>query len=277
MNYKVKKDSTILKFLQEVNQGWSKKKIKSLLSFHAILLNGKVLKRLEDVVKEGQTVTIKEKQKEVKDKRLKILYEDEYFIAVNKPYGMLSVSDHTKEETMYQIVNHYVKTNEKKRIYVLHRLDKDTSGVLVFVKDEKMKYRMQEKWNDYVSVREYYAVVEGTGLKKGTYQSYLNETSTYYVYSSKEGKKAITHYETLKEGKHTSLVRVNLETGRKNQIRVHMMELHHPIVGDKKYGSKMNPMKRLGLHARKLEFLNPVTKKHVIIEAPIPNEFQKLI
>lgn len=281
MKYHVKETQTILEFLQKVNQGWSKSKIKSLISYHSILVNNKVIKRFDTVVTSGQIVEIRDTKKIPQDKRLKILYEDDDFIAVDKPAGILSVSDASKEETMYQIVSHYVKTqNHHAKIFVLHRLDKDTSGVLVFSKDEKLKYRMQDKWNELVTCREYIAVVEGNISKEtGTISTYLNETSTYRVYSTKkkeEGKLAITHYKKIKEEKGYTWLQINLDTGRKNQIRVHMGVLHTAIAGDKKYGAKTDPFKRLALHANKLVFTHPVTKKQIIIEAPLPSVLKKV-
>lgn len=281
MKYTVKEEQTILEFLQKINSGWSKKKIKSLLYYQSIFIQKKGVKKLEEKVFPGQIVEIKDTKKIVQDKRLKILYEDQDFIAVDKPAGILSISDATKEETMYQIVSHYVKEkNPKNKIFVLHRLDKETSGVLVFSKNEKMKYRMQENWNHLVKEREYIAIVEGSiPNQKGTIKTYLVESSTHFVYvtkNQKEGKLSITNYEKIKEENGYTWLRINLETGRKNQIRVSLKELHTVVAGDKKYGSKKNPFNRLGLHATKLSFQNPVTKEVITIKSPLPNTLKRV-
>ena len=229
----------------------------------------------------GSIVTIKKEEKEKKDPRLKILYEDENFIAADKPAGLLSVMDASKEETMYQIVSHYVKSkNRKQKIFVLHRLDRETSGVLLFSKNEKLKYQLQADWNSYVKTRSYIAIIEGTiKQEEGTITSYLTESKNYYVHSTKQGKDAklaITHYKKIKEEKGYTWLNVTLETGRKNQIRVHMKELGHPIAGDKKYGAKTNPFKRLALHANLLEFTLPKQEKKIRIESPLPNSLKRL-
>lgn len=281
MQYTVKEEQTILEFLQKINSGWSKKKIKSLMSYRSIFVQKRAVKRLDEKVFVGQMVEIKDTKKIVQDKRLIILYEDQDFIAVDKPAGILSVSDATKEETMYQIVSHYMKEkNPKNKIFVLHRLDKETSGVLVFAKNEKMKYRMQENWNHLVKEREYIAIVEGfISQQKGTIKTYLVESSTHFVYitkNSKEGKLSITNYEKLKEENGYTWLRINLETGRKNQIRVSLKELHTVVTGDKKYGAQKDPFKRLGLHATKLSFQNPVTKQVITIKSPLPNTLKRV-
>ncbi len=279
MKYLGKEKITILEFLQEKNQ-YSKAKVKSLLSYHAILCNQKVLRRIDEIIQFGDVIEIKKKEKVFIDPRLQILYEDTDFIAVNKPFGLLSIKDKTKEETMYQIVSSYLKEKEKNsHIFVLHRLDKDTSGVLVFAKKEKIKYQMQAKWNSLVTLREYIALVEGNMKKeKGRIETYLDETSTHLVYStSKEkGKLAITNYNVIKRKNGYTYLRITLETGRKHQIRVSMKDLGYPIAGDKKYGAKTDPFKRLMLHASKIEFINPNTKKKILIEAPLPNALKKI-
>ena len=171
-------------------------------------------------------------------------------------------------------------TNKKNRIFVVHRIDRDTSGVLMFAKSSKVKNMFQDDWNNLVSVRGYVAVVEGTfNEKEGTYESWLLETSTHIVFSSDrkgDGKKSITHYRVLKESKKYSILEVRIDSGRKNQIRVHMRENGHPIVGDEKYQASSNPLGRLGLHANILEFVHPITKKTMRFEAKIPPIFNKL-
>lgn len=277
MKYTVKEDGTILEFLEQINSGWSKKKIKSLISYDSIFINQKKVKKIEEKVKVGDVVFIYDTKKKPKDNRLHILYEDEYLIAVEKPSGMLSIKDASMEESMYQIVRRYINETSHKKLFVLHRLDKETSGVLLFSKDEKLKYRMQAHWDEYIKKREYYAVVEGKlEKKKGTIKSYLEEEKNYFVHSTtkEKGKLAITHYQVKKEKNGFSYLEVSLDTGRKNQIRVHMKECGHPVVGDKKYGSTCNPFHRLGLHASKLTFYHPIKKEEITISSKIPKELQ---
>ena len=177
------------------------------------------------------------------------------------------------------MVSDYVKKNYHKYIFVVHRIDQDTSGVLLFAKDEKIRDKMQENWNNIVKKRGYLALVDGKISGKGTIHTYLKENRSQFVYSSKhdEGKEAITHYEVIKNNNNYSLLQVFIDTGRRNQIRVHLSEKGHPIVGDKKYKCKTNPLKRLCLHANILEFIHPVTKKLIHIESDMPIEIKKLV
>ena len=178
------------------------------------------------------------------------------------------------------MISDYVKSNNKKNyIFVVHRLDQDTSGVLMFCKNEKIRDRMQENWNTVVKKRGYIALVDGRMNGNGTIRSFLMEDRRQFVYSSKsgQGKEAITHYEVIKNNNNYSMLQVFIDTGRRNQIRVHLSEHGFPIVGDKKYRCKSNPVKRLCLHANMLEFIHPVSKKLISIKCDIPEEFRKLI
>jgi len=212
---------------------------------------------------------------------LNILYEDDYLIAINKPSGLLSISnDKEKIVTAYRMVSDYVKTGGKNRfIFVVHRLDQDTSGILMFCKNEKIRDKMQDNWNTIVKKRGYVALVDGKINGNGTFRSFLMEDRNQFVYSSKNGhgKEAITHYNVIKNNHDYSLVQVFIDTGRRNQIRVHFSESGHPIVGDKKYGCRTNPVKRLCLHANMLEFIHPVSKKMVSIKCDVPSEISGLI
>ena len=190
-------------------------------------------------------------------KKLDIIYEDKEIIVVNKEAKLLTIStDKVKNHTLYNEVSNYVKKQyPKNKIFVVHRLDKDTSGVILFVKNEKIKKAFQDNWENIAIKREYVALVEGNNIGKGIIKSYLFETKTLQVLSSNnpnKGKLAITEYESIKESKKYSLVKINILTGRKNQIRVHLNLIGHSIVGDKKYGALTNPLNRLGLHATRL-------------------------
>lgn len=212
-------------------------------------------------------------------KKLDIIYEDKEFLVVNKPPKLLTIAtDKERVHTLYHEASEYVKKQHKKnRIFIVHRLDRETSGVVIFAKNEVLKLELQAHWNELAINREYLALVEGKLTSSGTIKSYLKETKTLLTYSSnkKDGKLAITHYKPLVSNPKQTLVEIHIDTGRKNQIRVHMKGLGHPILGDKKYGSKKDPYHRMCLHASKVELIHPKTKKHYLFEARIPNEFKK--
>jgi RluA family pseudouridine synthase len=211
----------------------------------------------------------------MKKEKIKIIYEDKFIIVVDKPAHLLTIAtEKEKDQTMYHKVLMYEKKkNKNNRIYIVHRLDKDTSGLLLFAKDEKTKEYFQNNWTNVI--RKYVAVVEGKVEKKeDTIKSYIKEEKNFISHSSnKDGKLAITNYKLLNTSKSYSLLEIDIKTGRKNQIRVHMKEMNHPIIGDKKYGSKTNPLKRLGLHANILEFIHPITKETIHLESKIPDNF----
>lgn len=273
----VKEESELLKYLLHKFNKLSRNSVKNMLTNKQIVVNGKIVTKYDYLLKEGDKISFNGK----KDKMgLKIIYEDDLFLVIDKPSNLLTVAtDKEKEKTAYVEVNKCVKQNNpKNKIFVLHRLDKDTSGVLVFCKNEIVKNELQDKWNDIVTRREYYAVVEGNIAKKeGTIKSYLKESKTKMVYSTSkyEGKLAITEYKVIKENNKYSLVNINLLTGKKNQIRVHFKDLGNPLVGDKKYGSIINPISRLCLHASKLSFT--YNNKEYTFEAEIPSKMKSLL
>lgn len=214
-----------------------------------------------------------------KNEKLKILYEDKYIIIIDKPSNMLSISTNkVKDNTLYRRVSDYVKKQHKSnKIFVVHRLDKDTSGIILFAKTEEVKRVLQREWDK--TKRNYVALVEGKVKTTGTIKSYLKETKTLYTYSTteKSGKLAITNYKPIIKSKEYSILDINILTGRKNQIRVHMKDIGHPIVGDKKYGGNKNPIRRMCLHATNLEFIHPITKEKINITSNYPEIFNKLI
>ena len=204
-------------------------------------------------------------------------------IVINKPSGLLSVaSDSEKGRTAYRMVTDYVQQKDKhNRIFVVHRLDEDTSGILMFAKNAKIKDILQKNWNDIVLARGYFAVVEGIMEKKEEkLVDYLKENSLNLMYVTNDrtnGKKCITSYKVIKNNKNYSLLDVDIETGRKNQIRVQLGHRGHHVVGDDKYGEPANPLNRLGLHAYRLKFVHPITKKLYEFKTPIPQEFTNLV
>ena len=276
MKYKVLKEEELLTYLLN-NLEYSNKKIKALLKYENILVNNKVQTKYNYMLKVGDIVSIKEYKNKKHHINLDVIYEDKNIIVINKEAGLLTIgTEAEKEKTLYHLVSMYVKEeNKNNNIFVIHRLDKDTSGIVMFAKNEKIKKLYQDNWNDIIIMRKYVALVEGILEKKeGTIKSYLKENKNNVVYSTKDktGKLAITNYKVIKEDKN-SLLDINIETGRKNQIRVHMKELGHPIIGDKKYGNKGD---RLYLHAYKLVIKNPITKKIDTYEIKIPNNFYRV-
>ena len=211
-----------------------------------------------------------------------ILYEDGELIAINKPAGLLSVAtDAQRTATAWRQVTDYLRIRDKRaRAHVVHRLDRDTSGVLLFAKNEKLKLALQERWNDLVSCRGYQAVVAGRPPRdEGTVRTWLLENRAHIVYSapkSKGGKEAVTRYRVVESRKGFTLLDVEIDTGRKNQIRVHMADLGCPVAGDKKYGNGADPLRRLGLHAGRLVLTPPVPGKELSFTALLPQEFKRL-
>ena len=274
--YIVKENEILIEFLKKMFSNLSKNSVKSLLHNEKVFVNGNMTTKYNYELNIGDVVEIREKVA----KNIDIIYEDKDIIVINKPSGLLTVAtENEKNKTAYQLVMEYLKKkNKNNRIFVIHRLDKDTSGIIMFAKNERAKHLYQDNWNDIVKKRCYYAVIDGKmENKEGTIKSYLKENGNM-VYSVKDrsGKLAITEYKVLKERKNISLLDINLKTGRKNQIRVHMKENKTPILGDLKYGEKSKLINRLALHAYKLELINPVTKKLLIFEASMPNEIKTL-
>ena len=281
--FPVNKSCELLAFLLETLKGQSRNSVKSLLTNHRVSVDGAPISQYNFQLSKGDVVIISKTPIHKKTRsNLPIIFENEEFIVINKPSGLLSIaSDKEKGSTAYRMLMDYVQQKDKhNRIYVVHRLDEDTSGVLMVAKNEKIRDLLQDKWNDLVSKRGYYAIVEGQLKEKsGTIKSYLKKNSQNMMYSSKkagDGQLAITHYRVMNETEKYSLLDVNIDSGRKNQIRVHLGDLGHHVIGDDKYGNPSNPIKRLGLHAYELVLEHPVTHKVMRFTAPIPKEFLTL-
>lgn len=274
--YLVKKDILLMEFLLNY---YNKKNVKNLLRYKLVKVNGQVVSQFNYQLKVGDLIIID--KNDLNRPNIDIIYEDDEMVVLNKPSGLLSIAGgNEKEKTAYHLVGEYLKSkNRNAKVFVVHRLDKDTSGVLIFAKNEIIKNKLQNNWNEIVYKRGYLAIVEGRLKKKtGRIKNYLDESKTQMVYIStgRKGKLAITNYKVLKELRNNSLVEIFLETGRKNQIRVHMQSLGHSIVGDKKYGAITNPLKRMGLHSHVLAFIHPDTKIKMEFKAPMPEEFRKV-
>lgn len=274
----------LMKFLMEKLPAMARNNIKSLLTHHQVLVDEKVVTQYNHPLKAGQEVVVDWSlvRDEGQSRGLKVLYEDNDLIVIDKPAGLLSMaSDQEKTYTAYHQLTDYVRqTNPDARIFIVHRLDRDTSGVMLFAKNEESKHRLQDNWKDMMVDRAYVAVVEGKVEKKaGSIKSWLKETKTKLMYSSsipQDGLEAITHYKVLQATPKYSLLELRLETGRKNQIRVHMKDIGHSIAGDKKYGAATNPLGRLGLHAHILAFKHPVTGDLMRFETEVPKKFSRL-
>ena len=217
------------------------------------------------------------------NKKMDIVYEDKYLLIINKPAKLLTVAtDKEKEKTLYHEASIYVKKKHKSnKIFIVNRLDKDTSGIVVFAKDEKTKKILQNNWDKCAIKREYIALVKGKiNPKNNILKNKLVETKTNLVYideKSKDGKLAITKYDFIKEVNGNSLIKIEIQTGRKNQIRVQLNNINYPIVGDMKYGKNKSFYNRLMLHANKLILINPVTNEKLELEARLPKEFKNMI
>ena len=282
--FKVTRECELLEFLFEIYKDSSKNTVKSLLSNHRVLVDGAPVSQFNFKLYPGDTVMIsKTAIKQKTRSKLPIIYEDEELLVIDKPSGLLSVaSDKEKGSTAYRILTDYVQQKDKhNRIFVVHRIDEDTSGVLLFAKTPELRDAFQDSWNDLVSKRGYFAIIEGKlKEKEGTITSYLKKNSLNLMYSSKkkgDGQLAITHYKVIKENSDYSLLDVNIDSGRKNQIRVHLGERGHNIIGDDKYGNPSNPIGRLGLHAYELVLKHPFTKKVLKFTSPIPKDFVDLM
>ena len=257
---KVLESQELLLFLFN-NFNYSHKKIKSLLKNNCILVDDKIVTQYNYLLKKGQTVKIN-KYKRPKD--IDIIYEDKDIIVVDKPYNMLTISDGKHNTTLYNLVSNYVKKdNKKNKIFIIHRLDKDTSGLVIFAKNEKIKKLYQANWHNFT--RKYIAIVVGKTKNYGVLKNYLKENSNHYVYVSDKGDIAITEYKKIKENDQYTWLDINIKTGKKNQIRVQLAYNETPILGDIKYGK--SKYKRLCLHAYELIITNPLTNKQMIFKS----------
>jgi 23S rRNA pseudouridine1911/1915/1917 synthase len=286
LTFTVSEPDELMKFLMAQMPAKSRTTIKSYLAHKQVLVNSKTVTQFNHPLKPGQQVVIN--LGIVQDapyyRELKIVFEDAFIIVINKEAGLLSVAtDDSKgqEKTAYSILNSHIKnTNPRGRVFVVHRLDRDTSGLMMFAKDKEVQEQLQETWQDTVLERFYSVVVQGKVEKeKGTITSWLKENRALVIYSSpkpNDGQKAISHYRLVKSNENYSLLEVELETGRKNQIRVHMQDLGHPVIGDKKYGATQSPINRLALHARVLSFIHPATEEKIRFETDIPKKFLDL-
>lgn len=259
--------------------------VKKWLRYGHLAVNGAVSTAFDAPVAPGAEVSLNVTRPfpVFRHPRIELVYEDDDVIVINKGYGMLSVAtdSHKKEETAYDIMRQWVKTEDpRNKLWVVHRLDRHTTGLMMFAKSERAHDVLRHNWNNIILERLYVAVLEGyLEQDKGYVKSRLTENSQYVVYSTDEpgeGRLAVTHYEVMARGNGYTLAHFSLDTGRKNQIRVHASEMGHPIAGDRKYGAKTSPIKRLALHAQTLRFAHPVTRKDMNLQTAVPYEFTRL-
>lgn len=280
----VTEENTLLNFLFSSLSSLSKTSIKSLLSHQQIAVNGKPTTQFDMPLHKGDKIEIGfgKASKPFYHPQLKIVYEDSSLLVVEKAAGLLSMATaRIQEKTAYRILSDYVKqSNPHNHIFILHRLDRDTSGLMMFAKNQEIQEKLQSDWGNAVMERKYIAVIEGElPYQQGTIRSYVNENNAFFVHTTTKqaGKLAITHYKVIKQKAPYTLVELELETGRKNQIRVHMQAQGCPVTGDKKYGARYNPINRLALHAFKLCFIHPQTGEKLDFETAIPSRFSFLV
>ena len=282
--FNVHEPAELMEFLMKKMTGISRTRVNNLLTNRVVLVDNNNQTQYNYPLQAGMRVQISHEKHthEFRHPLLKILYEDAYLIVVEKKEGLLSVAtDHQKERTAQHILNEYVKRQHRNnRIFVVHRLDRETSGIMMYDMDEQTLLSLRDNWHNIVCDRRYVSVVMGDMEKdNGTVESWLTDRKLYVSSSDHDdgGKFSVTHYRTIKRANGYSLVELQLETGRKNQIRVHMASLGHPVVGDQRYGCEADPLGRLALHAFKLCFYHPVTGELMQFETPYPGSFKNLM
>jgi 23S rRNA pseudouridine1911/1915/1917 synthase len=285
ISLEVTAQATLMPFLISTLADRSRDNIKSLLRNRQILVNGEPVTQFNHELKPGDTILVSSNRQTggLMARNMRLVYEDEHLIVIDKNAGILSIaSDHEKYLTAYNILSTYVKSQKpSNRIFIVHRLDRDTSGLMMFARSEKVQSLLQRDWKRNVTARTYVALVEGELTEReGVIKSYIYESKALVMHSTRDPKKgdlAVTRFRLLKSGKEYSLVEITLETGKKNQIRLHMQEKGHSIAGDKKYGAQTSPIGRLGLHASLLAFIHPVTGKEMRFESKVPAKFRRMV
>lgn len=283
--FDVTEDSELLKFLLAKMPERSRTSVKELLGRRQVLVDGEVITQFNQPLARGQRVEIGRMGdiRTSSSRDCKIVFEDADLIVIEKRAGLLSIATELeKEKTAYSLLSDHVKrADPRNKIFVVHRLDRETSGLMMFAKNQAVQKALQDDWQEAVLERTYAAVLEGrVEQAEGTITSWLTESKSLIMRSSptpNDGQKAITHYHVQRMSARYSLVEFQLETGRKNQIRVHAQTLGHSIVGDNKYGAKENPLRRLALHAKILVFRHPISGKAMRFESPTPKEFSRLL
>ncbi len=279
----VREETTLMEFLLKELSGISRNRAKDILVGHGITVDRRNTTRFDEPLHPGQVVRVSKHKRSnmLLNKYVKIVYEDKDLIVIEKNEGILSMPATAKQYSAKQVLDEYFqKRHFKCTAHTVHRLDRETSGLMMYAKNREIAQILEDNWHDIVFDRRYVAVVSGQMEREGgTIESWLKDNKAYITYSSPEdpggGKYSITHYHTLKTTPRCSLVELKLETGRKNQIRVHMQDIGHPVLGDRKYGDGNDPIGRLCLHAYRLDFYHPRTGEVMNFETPFPREFMK--
>ncbi|MSR77185.1 MAG: RluA family pseudouridine synthase [Candidatus Omnitrophica bacterium] len=300
----VKEKALLLEYLYRTLSDTKRTRIKDYLQKNAISVNGDKTTRFDYPLTPGNVIEIETDARVLKNVQpefgVQVVYEDDAMMVIYKPSGLLTIAtERIQGVNAFTSVNEYLNLREtpslslklsvkrkdktdlairKKQIFLVHRLDRDTSGLLMFAKNESVKFKLQGTWEQVQ--KKYWAVVEGTPKEEmGTMQSFLTENKILRVYSGPKeaaSKWAVTHYRVVRSNDQYALLDIDLETGRKHQIRVHLADLKHPVAGDKDYGAKTNPAGRLCLHAYSLQFPHPITEKMMALETKMPTEFEKI-
>ena len=282
LTFNVVEKSDLLSFLMDKMHGISRNRVKALLTNRVVLVDNKITTHPLTELCPGQIVQLDRSKHKMafRSNDIGIVYEDPYLLIIDKRAGLLSMSNNTRQETVQTVLNRYLeKGGGRNTSHLVHRLDRDTSGLMVYAKDVQTQQSLIRGWQELVTDRRYIALVSGElERKEGVVRSWLTEDKRFVIHSSpvdNGGQYAVTHYRVLESNGKYSLVELMLETGRKNQIRVHMADLGHPVVGDRKYGSEDDSIRRLGLHAYMLCFRHPVTGKFLRFETPVPESFER--
>lgn len=278
----VKENAPLLEYIIN-NVSESRSKLKATLQGRGIAVNGRMVTQFDYQLKAGDKIIISrhKKQNQFKSRYVKIVYEDRWLVVVEKNIGILSMAaGHSSLNVKSVLDDYFLKSRQKCRAHVVHRLDRDTSGLMVYAKDIETEQILEHNWHQIVYDRRYVAVVSGEMEQdNGTIANWLKDNKAYITYSSPTdngGKYAVTHFQVLNRTTEHSLVEYKLETGRKNQIRVHSADMGHPVCGDVKYGNGDDPLHRLCLHAHMLCFTHPVTGEPMEFSTPIPTAFRSL-
>lgn len=282
-HYIAERECGLLEYLLEIMKE-SRSKVKATLQGRGIKVNGKTVTQFDFQLVPGMKIAVsksKRNQMGFKSRYVKIVYEDRWLIVVEKNVGILSMAaGHSSLNVKSVLDDYFLKSRQKCRAHVVHRLDRDTSGLMVYAKDIETEQIFEHNWQDIVYDRRYVAVVSGEmESSEGTVANWLKDNKLYITYSSpvdNGGKYAVTHYRVLDRTTDHSLVEFQLETGRKNQIRVHSADMGHPVCGDVKYGNGDDPLRRLCLHAYMLCFEHPVTHEPMEFETMIPTQFRMM-
>lgn len=282
-HFGVDEEQGLLDFLL-ANAKESRTKVKATLKGRGVKVDGKTITQFDFRLMPGMKVSVsktKRNQNVLKNRLVKIVYEDRWLVVVEKAPGILSMAaGHSSLNVKAVLDDYFHKSRQNCRAHVVHRLDRDTSGLMVYAKDMETEQILEHNWHDIVYDRRYVAVVSGEIVEEGgTVASWLKDNKAFVTYSSpvdNGGKYAVTHFRVLDRTTDHSLVEFKLETGRKNQIRVHSADIGHPVCGDVKYGNGDDPLHRLCLHAYVLCFFHPVTRERMEFEMPVPSAFRSM-